>query len=121
QVQTVQNVSSQVITPLVGPVSMLYRCGIDYDCQDLYECDSIEGVCKLSNSQPCRNASQCLNGGICSGICTVGPPGLISGQANDPCPCPDNMTCSPITIGALALVCKLNANEVCQSDSQCLS
>jgi len=121
QVVTVQNNSADFIVPLQGPVSMLYRCGVDYDCQDFYQCDSIEGVCKLSQGQPCDTAAQCLNGGICSGICTLGPPGIISGQPNDPCPCPDNMTCAPNALGALALVCKLNADEPCQTDSQCLS
>lgn len=106
--------------PLTSPVGFLYRCKT-LTCDNGLTCDSIYGVCKYNNETVCNRGSQCLNGGICSGVCVVGPPASDTGIPNDPCPCPENMICSSKTPGSVELSCKLNAGADCTSNGQCFS
>lgn len=112
--------SAVSLTQLTSPVGFLYRCS-NFTCEDGLSCDSVYGVCKYNNGTACTQGSQCLNGGICSGVCVVGPPASTTLQPDDPCPCPDNMVCSNKIPGSVERSCKLNSGANCAGNNQCLS
>lgn len=103
---------------LESPVSMLYRCS-QFSCSSGYSCDSIYQVCKKDNGERCDNASDCLNGSFCSGLCVTGTAGVESGLPFDPCPCGPSMTC--VTEASGLKTCRLNAGQPCSDDGQCFS
>lgn len=84
--------ANEDVGTLESPVGMLYRCS-QFSCGSGYSCDSIYQVCKKDNGERCDNASDCLNGSFCSGLCVTGMAGVESGLPFDPCPCGPSMTC----------------------------
>ena len=112
--------SAVTLTSLSSPVGFLYRCS-NFTCDTGLSCDSVYGVCKYNNGTPCTQGSQCLNGGVCSGVCVPGPPASVTLQPDDPCPCPENMVCSNKMAGSTELSCKLQSGASCTSNGQCFS
>jgi len=115
-----QTDSTQFAIPLQPPVDFLYACA-NLECQSGLVCDSTYGVCKLPGGSPCNQGSQCLTGLVCSGLCVGGTPAAISGNPNDPCPCPQNMTCAAFSLNSQLRTCKLNGDEFCVQSTDCLS
>lgn len=115
------------IVQLTGEVALGYRCGnSSLTCAPGLACDSVSQTCKKIAGKPCNNASECLNGSYCSGVCIVEQPAIVTGKVDDPCPCLTTMACVP-KLGALPQEqCKLKGgqdcttNEVCKSD-QCVA
>lgn len=108
------------VEPLTSPVGLGYRCR-DFTCSPGTACDSLAQVCKLEVGQSCQISDDCLNGAYCSGVCVTAEPGLISGEANAPCPCGPTMDCIGLADGSGLRLCKRLSTQPCTTGDECLS
>lgn len=105
------------------PVSVLYRCQSNSDCQSNKVCDGNLGVCVNDNGETCQSATDCLSTSYCSGICLArtvasnyNSPNPVPGQ---PCPCRDGYSC--VTRGGVESQCYRSDNSPCEVNADCVS
>lgn len=106
-------------TPLNSPQGLNYRCST-IECDPNTSCDSVFQLCKLNVGEKCTDGSQCLSGSYCSGVCTNKDPAYVTGNVNDPCPCPKGMSCTK-DVYSDNRICKKNYGQHCDEDTECLS
>jgi hypothetical protein len=84
-------------------------------CNTGLGCDGNTFTCKLGTGLPCSDASDCVTGLICSGLCVTGPVGGF----NQYCPCDSGFLCVQERDGSR--ICKVGGGGICTSDSDCAS
>src|SRR3990167_104762 len=105
------------------PTGFLYSCETDADCQENLGCDTFWGQCKMSNNKLCHSSFDCLTGSFCSGVCLDKSftPNVVSGDANDPCPCQLGFGCTNSVSIPDRKVCLKFEGIPCTQGKECIS
>ena len=93
-------------------------------CNGEFVCDGATFTCKSGTGAPCTDATDCISGLLCSGICDAGPTGIFDAL----CPCnphdPDNpytnLICTSFGPNTKS-VCKGAPGYACTADTDCAS
>ena len=84
-------------------------------CSSGFVCDGNTFVCRLPAGALCNDATDCVTGLICSGLCATG----ATGGLNQLCPCNPGFLCT-VQNNRLT-ICKGAGGTSCQLDSDCAS
>ena len=128
-IYTSSNRISLPLSPFAPQGIQGYSC-LNSRCSSRFVCDPTLGICRLPDGSVCNTGSECLTNSYCSGICVDKPPSYVTGNANDPCPCVENMVCVPQESGTQnidgniagegqLLVCKKISGIPCNGNIEC--
>lgn len=103
------------------PVSFIFGCKADSDCDPAYQCDPFYNECRVRLGGSCVKASDCAMGNYCSGVCIDKgiAPNYLTGELKDPCPCMLNGAW--ICTNGAQRYCVLTAGQGCNQNDQCFS
>ena len=118
----IENPNPPPVIPAI-PSALLYACTQDSDCESGLKCDEYLRECRVKNGGSCFQASDCLSGSYCSGVCVNKSTlsNAVSGISNDPCPCRYGFECVADLQNPALNVCLKFEGVECTQGSECVS